>query len=107
MAKAPAKPVLVKAVKKSPAKPKAKSASVDIEKITEEVLAKLRALDIEHSLQSDIDWCLGSYRSDRNPIGLYDMISRALPVLKSELKKKTKGVSIKLIGDIEAALSSK
>ena len=108
MAKAPAKPAAAKApVKKAPAKPKAKAVALNIEKITEDAMAKLKALNIEHALQIDIEWCLGSYRSDKNPIGLFDMLSRALPVLKAELKMKTKGVTAKLIGDIEKALSSK
>ena len=108
MAKATAKPTTAKApAKKADIKLKAKVVELDIEKVTEDALAKLRALNIEHSLQADIEWCLGSYRSDKNPIGLFDMISRALPVLKSELQKKTKGVTTKLIGNIEKALTSK
>ena len=108
MAKAPAKPVAAKATaKKAPAKPKAKAVALNVEKVTEETLAKLKSLNIESALQADIEWCLGSYRADKNPIGLYDMISRALPVLKAELQKKTKGVTAKLIADLETALSSK
>ena len=85
----------------------AKAVVLDIQKITADALANLKALNIEHALQADIEWCLGSYGSDKNPIGLYDMISRALPILKAELKKKTKGVTAKLVGDIEKAMSSK
>ena len=108
MAKAPAKPAAAKVpAKKAAAKPKAKASAANIEKVTEDALAKLRALKIELSLQADIEWCLGSYRADRNPIGLYDMLGRALPVLKSELQKKAKGVTAKLIGDIEKAIASK
>ena len=103
MAKAPAKSV----PKKLSAKPKAKVIAVNIEQITKEALAKLKTLNIEHSLQADIDWCLGSYRADNNPIGLYDMISRALSVFKAEFKKKTKGVTAKLIEDIEKTLAAR
>ena len=106
MAKAPAKPGAAKApAKKAPSKPKANAVTVDIEKTTEDALAKLKALDIEYALQADIEWCLGSYRADKNPIGLLDMINRALTVFKAELKKKTKGVTAKLIADLEKALS--
>ena len=108
MAKAPAKPSAAKVTaKRSPAIPKAKAVAVNIQEITQDVLANLRALNIEHGLQADIEWCLGSYASDKNPIGLYDMISRALPILKEELKKKTKGVTAKLVGNIEKTLSLK
>ena len=108
MAKAPAKTTAAKvAVKKTPAKPKAKAVGVNIEKVTEDALDKLKALNIEQGLQADIEWCLGSYRADGNPIGLYDMFSRVLSVFKTELQKKTKGITAKLIGDIEKALESK
>lgn len=110
MAKAPVKPAAAKtAAKKIASKPKAKtkSAAVNIEKVTEETLAKLRALNMEHGLQADIEWCLGSYRSDGNPIGLFDMMSRALAAFKAELQKKTKGVTAKLISDLEKALAEK
>ena len=107
MAKTPAKPAAKAPAKKAPAKSKAKSAVPGIEKVSEEVLAKLRTLNIEHGLQADIEWCLGSYRADNNPIGLYDMISRALPILKAELEKKTKGVTAKIIGEMEKLIESK
>lgn len=87
-------------VKKAAAKPKAPS----IEKVSEEILAKLKTLDIEHQLQADIEWCLGSYRYDSNPAGLLDTASKALSVFKQEQAKKTKGVTATLISGIEKAL---
>ena len=108
MAKTTAKPVAVNApAKKTPVSPKAKKVVLEIDKVTEDALAKLRALKIDLALQADIEWCLGSYRADKNPIGLFDMISRALPVFKTELQKKTKGVTAKLISELEKALASK
>ena len=83
------------------------SAENRIEKVSEETLQKLRDLNIEQNLQNDIEWCLGSYRSDGNPVGLYDAAERALAVFKSEKEKKTKGVTAKLITDIEKALQSR
>ena len=108
MAKASSKAASPKApTKKVPAGAKPKAVIVDIEKASQDALDKLRSLNIEHTLQADIDWCLGSYRSDRNPIGLYDMVSRSIVVFKAELKNKTKGVTVKLIADLEKALASK
>jgi hypothetical protein len=86
--------------KKAAAKPKTSS----IEKVSEEILGKLKALDIEHQLQADIEWCLGSYRYDQNPAGLLDTAGKALSVFKQEQAKKTKGVTATLIGTIEKAL---
>lgn len=101
--KSVAKPASKKA---SPSKPKA-SKALAIEKVNEEALNKLRELNIEQGLQSEIQWCLGSYRSDKNPIGLYAMAERALVVFKGLREKNAKAVSTKLVGDIEKALKSK
>lgn len=113
MAKKPAKAAAEKkpAVKKTaaakkPVKPKAPAAH-QIEKVNEEILAKLQALNVEQALQADIEWCLGSYRNDNNPSGLYLMAERALQVFKFELSKDPKSVPLKLIKDIEKALKNK
>src|SRR5688572_796564 len=91
---------------KASAKPKALKAN-PIEKINEECLSKLIELNIEQELQAEIQWCLGSYRSDKNPIGLYVMAERARIVLKAVKDSNPKLVSTKLIGDIEKALKSR
>jgi len=106
MAKATSKPATKKApAKKVSAKPTVKI--VTIEKASLDALAKLKALDIEHQLQSDIEWCIGSYHADKNPVGLFDMVNRAIAVFKLELQKKTKGVTAKLISDFEKAVATK
>jgi hypothetical protein len=51
-----------------------------------------------------MEWCLGSYRSDRNPVGLYETAKRALAVFHAEKQKKTKGVTARLINDLERAV---
>ena len=109
MAKAPAKKVAAvksteeKPVKKAAAKKATKSPSQIIEEASETSLKKLRELDIDHQLQSEIEWCLASYRGDNNPIGLYYMVERAIHTFKSELGAKRKGVTAKLISDLEKA----
>jgi hypothetical protein len=69
-------------------------------------LAKLSQLGIEPDLQSDINWCLGSFQNDGNPIGLFQMAERSLTVFKTEQAKKTKGVTATLIADLEKALKA-
>ena len=97
-----------KTTKKAPAKTsKPKSAGPSIEKVSEEALDKLKSLGIESELQNDIEWCLGSYRADGNPVGLYAMAERALNVFKAEKEKKTKGVTTKMITDLEKAIQSR
>ncbi|MCK6618683.1 MAG: hypothetical protein L6Q51_13670 [Cyclobacteriaceae bacterium] len=89
-----------------PAAPKA-TKPLAIEKVSEQVLNKLQSLNIEAGLQADIQWCLGSYRYDKNPVGLYEMGYKALPVLKAAAEKNKKSVSAKLITDLEKALKDK
>ena len=78
-----------------------------IEKASEEALAGLKLLKVEQQLQNDIEWCLGSFRNDHNPVGLYDVVGHALVVFKAEQKKKSKAVITKLIADIEKVLATR
>jgi len=94
------------AVKKSPSKKPASTPSSAIEKACLAAMAKLKALDIEPQLQADIEWCLGSYSHDNNPIGLYEMGERALEVFKQQLEKKAKGVTAKMVADLEKAVKA-
>lgn len=114
MAKKPAKAAAEKktvakktAVKKAKAVTPSAPAAQRIEKVNEDILKKLQGLGIEQALQADIEWCLGSYRHDNNPSGLYIMAERALQVFIFELSKDSKSVPAKLIKDIEKALESK
>ena len=106
--KTAAKKSVVSPAKKSAssAKPKAAKAP-SIEKVNEEVLNKLRDLNIEQGLQAEIQWCLGSYRSDKNPIGLYAMAERALVIFKGLRDKNPKAVSPALVTAIEKALKTR
>lgn len=108
MAKKTEKPVEKKKApaKKAAAKPKAPAAE-RIEKVCEDILKKLQTLNIEPALQADIEWCLGSYRNDKNPSGLYIMAERALVVFKFEVSKNPKSVPAKLINDTTKALAEK
>jgi hypothetical protein len=112
MAKTTSKTATPKAETKPEPKAKSKatakvSSTGSIEKVSEEALQKLQSLGIEDQLQSELQWCLGSYRFDKNPSGLYQAASRVLVVLNAEKAKKTKGVTVKLIGDLEKALKEK
>ena len=100
-----AKIMTKKAVAPAQKKPKAKAAS-NIVKVSESILDKLKTLNLEPGLQSDIVWCLGSYRHDQNPVGLLEKAAQALVLFKAELAKKTKGITAKFISDIESTLTS-
>jgi hypothetical protein len=95
---------------KKPVAPKVKTDSkkggLSLESACESALSKLRELDIEHALQADLQWCLGSYRADGNPIGLFQMLDRAVAVFEREKIAKTKGVTAKLVSDLAKALKA-
>lgn len=111
MAKKSAKTVATKVVKAAPkraaSKVKKASAIPSIGKTAEDVLKKLKALDLEPSLQADLQWCIGSYRYDNNPSGLYTMIGKALPLLKVASSKDTKAVSAAFLKNVEKVMNSR
>ena len=99
---------MAKATIKEPKKTtKSKTSSLSIEQACTDALNKLKELGIHEQLQNDIEWCLGSYRADGNPVGLYSMAERALTVFQEERAKKSKGVTAKMISDIEKAIEAK
>ena len=111
MAKATSKTPAKKAEKKpAPAKKaaaKTRSVSVSIEQSCENVLKTLQTLGLDPQLQADLEWCLGSYRADQNPAGLYEMAGRALVLFTAEKKKKTKGITAKVVSDLEKAVAGR
>jgi hypothetical protein len=108
MAKTTVKPAAKTTTKtgSSKAKPSA-SAAVPLEKLSEDALKTLQSLGLDQQLQADLEWCLGSYRSDGNPSGLYETLARTLTVFNTEKAKKTKGVTVKQVGDLEKALKAR
>jgi len=97
-----------KTTAKTPVKKTAKKTTTTVAKsssivtTSETILKKLKDLGIDNQLQADLEWCLGSYKADNNPVGLYEMAKRALVVFKDN--KSTKGVTAKLISDLEKAV---
>jgi len=102
MAKSTAKTTAKTPVKKAATKKATVSESNSIVTTSENILKKLKDLGIDNQLQADLEWCLGSYKADNNPVGLYEMAKRALVVFKDN--KSTKGVTAKLISDLEKAV---
>ena len=105
MAKTTAK--MVTAPVKTPVKKTAAKAktTANIEKVSEEILTKLKSLDLDQQLQADLEWCLGSYRYDQNATGLIEAIGKAHEVLKQAHTKKTKGITSTLLSTIEKVLN--
>ena len=80
-----------------------------IEKACEAALEKFQKIGLEKyaGTQSKLEYVLGSYRYDGNPVGLYEIGAIALKDLKKYQKEKPRLVSKKLIDGLENALKNK
>ena len=80
-----------------------------IEKACEAALEKFQKIGLEKyaDIQAKLEYVLGSYRYDGNPVGLYEIGALALKNLKKYQKEKPRLVSKKLIEGLEKALKEK
>jgi hypothetical protein len=53
---------------------------------------------------SKLEFCIGSYDFDKNPVGLYEFGQKALDMLKKVKEKTPKKVTQKTLTDLEKAL---
>jgi hypothetical protein len=59
------------------------------------------------AIQSKLEFVIGSYDFDKNPIGLYEIGKLALPILKKIKIKSPRKVTKQLITDLEKSLATK
>ena len=80
-----------------------------IEKACEAALEKIQKIGLEKyaDVQSKLEYVLGSFKFDGNPVGLYEIGEKALKELKKYKKAKPRLVSKKLIADLEKAIKLK
>jgi hypothetical protein len=55
-------------------------------------------------LRSKLEYVIGSYEFDKNPVGLYEFGEKALKVLNDLKKKNPKKISKKILTDLETSL---
>ncbi|MBN2214600.1 MAG: hypothetical protein JW723_10170 [Bacteroidales bacterium] len=82
---------------------------VKSEKLKNACKAALLALqklgNSEHDeLRSKLEFVIGSYEFDKNPVGLYEFGEKALKALNNIKKKNPKKISKKIITDLETSL---
>ena len=77
-----------------------------IEKACAAALDKFQKIGLDKyaDIQSKLEYVIGSYGYDSNPVGLYEIGAKALKDLKKYKKDKPRLVSKKLIEDLEKAL---
>jgi hypothetical protein len=80
-----------------------------IQKACEAALEKFQKIGLDKyaDVQSKLEYVLGSYGFDGNPVGLYEIGAQALKDLKKYKKDKPRLVSKKLIDDLEKAIKNK
>jgi len=83
--------------------------NLKIEKACEAAFEKFQKIGLDKfaDIQSKLEYVLGSYRYDGNPVGLYEIGDSALKALKKYKKEKPRQVSQKLVTDLEKALKAK
>jgi len=75
-----------------------------IEKACFDAKKKLSSLGIEEKIQAELEYVIGSYNFDRNPVGLYEIGGKAFKALENFKKENPRKVSKKLLTEIEVAL---
>ena len=55
-------------------------------------------------LQSKLEYCIGSYDHDKNPVGLYEFGEVAVQELKAFKEQNPRKVNKKIIADLENSL---
>lgn len=78
-----------------------------IEKACVEARETLAKLGIEENIQSELDWVLGSYRNDHNPVGLYEVGEKAYRALENYKQQKPKAVTKKTLDELQKALKTR
>ena len=61
-------------------------------------------MDDYNDIQSKLEWCIGSFENDKNPVGLHEYGVKSLKVLKTIKAKQPRKVSKKVIEDLEKAI---
>ena len=77
-----------------------------LKKSCEDALVAFGKLKNEkHSeIQANLEWCLGSYNNDKNPVGIYKYGAESLETLKRVKVKQPRKVAKKVIDGLEKAI---
>ena len=83
------------------------TANDKIEKACKDALAHFEKLGDEkfYDIRSKLEYVLGSYGFDRNPVGLYEFALKSIEILENYKEQNSKKVPKKLIDSIQKAVS--
>jgi hypothetical protein len=83
------------------------TANDKIEKACKDALAHFEKLGDErfYDIRSKLEFVLGSYGFDRNPIGLYEFALKSVEILENYKEQNTKKVPKKLLDSLHKAIN--
>lgn len=79
-----------------------------LEKACKDALAQFEKIGDEkyYDIRSKLEFVLGSYGYDSNPVGLYEFAKKSSDLLKKYKQKHPRKVSLKLLDSIDKALKA-
>jgi len=79
-----------------------------LQKSCQDALQAFKRLNKEEyaEIQSKLEWCLGSFENDKNPVGLHEFGVKSLEILKDVKAKQPRKVNKKVIDGLEKAIGS-
>lgn len=57
-----------------------------------------------NKMQANLEWCIGSYNNDKNPVGIYKYGVESLETLKRVKAKQPRKVNKKVLDGLEKAI---
>lgn len=78
-----------------------------LEKVCKDAVAKLQKMDDGkyQEVREKLEWCIGSYNYDKNPVGIVEYGRKAADALKEAREENPRKVSKKLVTDLDKALA--
>lgn len=77
-----------------------------LKKSCQDAVVAMQKLNTEETteVQSKLEWCIGSYDFDKNPVGLHEMGLKSLDLLKEIKQKQPRKVTKKVIDGLEKSI---
>lgn len=77
-----------------------------LKKSCQDAVVAMQKLNTEETteVQSKLEWCIGSYEFDKNPVGLHEMGLQSLDLLKEIKQKQPRKVTKKVIDGLEKSI---
>ncbi len=77
-----------------------------LKKSCQEAVVAMQKLNSDKltEIRSKLEWCIGSYDFDKNPVGLHEMGLKSLNMLKDIKQKQPRKVNKKVIDGLEKSI---